>query len=505
MADHEEHVPQQSDDDGLLEGKAVSRREFLKIAGIAGAVVGVGGGLSGVLAACGSGTTTTSASSATTASTAAESTTTTAAATTSSSAPAESTTSTSAAATSGRDIKLGLVSPTTGALASFAIADNWWVDYAMKAVPDGIVGGDGQKHKIVIVKKDNQSDSNRAAQVAGDLINNDKVDLLMSSGSPDTVNPVADQAEAGQTPSISNFVPWQPFFFGRNQGTDKTFKYTYAHAIGLEDIVGNFLSIWNQISTNKKVGFLFANDADGVAWTDMKTGLPPAVKAAGYEYFLSDLYPVPTEDFTKYISDFKKNGCEIVCGTIISPDFSNFWKQAVQQGLKPKVLTIGKALLFPQTLDAIGPIAYNATVEWVWSPTWPFKDSITGATCQQLADDFMAKTGGEWTAPIAQYAKFEWAVDIYKRATDLENKDTVVDAIQKTKLDTCLGPIDFSSPISFADPAADKHPNLNVYKVPAGGGQWVKGTKFPFEIVGVANANNPELPVAAKVQEMQYS
>lgn len=491
MQDNEERKSHETQEAGLLERKAVSRREFLKLAGIGGATVAMGAGLGGLVAACGGTATTT---------TAAPATTTTAAGATTTAGPV-----TTAGPEAGRDIKLGLVSPKTGALASFALADDWWVDYANKAVPDGIVGGDGKKHKIVIVRADSQSDSNRAAQVAGDLINNDKVDMLLVSGSPDTVNPVADQAEANGTPCISNFVPWQPFFFGRKGTPDKPFKWTYTHAIGLEDIVGNFIAMWQQVTTNKKVGFLFANDADGAAWTDMTTGLPPAVKAAGYDYFLSDLYPVPTEDFTKYISDFKKNGCEIICGTIITPDFVNFWKQAVQQGLKPKVLTIGKALLFPQTLDAIGPIAYNATVEGVWKPTWPFKDSITGATCQQLADSYMAKTGGEWTAPIAQYAKFEWAVDIYKRAPNPDDKEGVVKAIQETKLDTCLGPIDFTAPVDMTDLNKSKHPVLNVYKVPVGGAQWVKGTKFTFEPTIVSNVNNPELQVEAKVQEMQYS
>jgi ribose transport system substrate-binding protein len=46
---------------GLLEGKTVSRRQFLKLAGIAGATIGVGAGLGGVVAACGGGTTTTTA------------------------------------------------------------------------------------------------------------------------------------------------------------------------------------------------------------------------------------------------------------------------------------------------------------------------------------------------------------------------------------------------------------------------------------------------------------
>ena len=44
---------------GLLKGNAVSRREFLKVAGVAGATVGAGARPGGLLAACGGSTTTT--------------------------------------------------------------------------------------------------------------------------------------------------------------------------------------------------------------------------------------------------------------------------------------------------------------------------------------------------------------------------------------------------------------------------------------------------------------
>ena len=146
----------------------------------------------------------------------------------------------------------------------FAKADDWWVDFALKtATPNGIIGGDGKKHMIQIKRADSQSDTNRASQVAGDLVTNSKVDLMMASGSPDTANPVADQCEALGCPSIANFVPWQPFYFGRGATPDKPFKWTYAQALGLEQIVANFITIWDQVQTNKKVGFLFANDSDG--------------------------------------------------------------------------------------------------------------------------------------------------------------------------------------------------------------------------------------------------
>jgi branched-chain amino acid transport system substrate-binding protein len=481
-----------------MEDKYVSRRDFLKIAGVAGATIGLGAGLGGVVAACGNGDETTT-------SVTAQATTTTGAVT--STTAGEPTTTISAGPEAGRDIILGLVSPSTGPLALFAKADDWWVKFALEtATPDGIIAGDGKLHKIQIKRTDSQSDSNRAAQVAGDLVTNEKIDMMMASGSPDTANPVADQCEALGCPSIANFVPWQPFYFGRGGTPDKPFKWTYAHALGLEDIVGNFIAMWGQVETNKKVGFLFANDADGAAWTDMATGLPPAVKGAGYEYFLPDLYTVGTEDYTKYISDFKKNGCEICCGTVITPDFVNFWKQSVQQGYNPKVLTIGKALLFPQTLDSLGegPFNYNMTVEGVWEPSWPYKDSITGMSCQEMADAYMAATNEQWTAPIAQYAKYEWAVDVFKRVKNLDDKEEIIAAVDTTKMGTCLGPIDFTAPVDIVDLAKSQHPVKNVYKCPVGGAQWIKGQKFGFEPVMVSNANHADLPVVAKVQPMAY-
>jgi len=288
MSDSREETPAEQDGLGLPGAKSVSRREFLKIAGIAGATVGVGAGLGGLISACGGGTTTTTATAGVT--TTAGGSTTTAAA---------STTTVSAAPEAGREIKLGLVTAKTGPLALFGQADDWWVGFAMAAQGDGFVCGDGKLHKFAVSVVDTQSDSNRAAQVAGDLVSNGKVDMLLSGGGPDTCNPTADQAEALGCPSISNMVPWQPFYYGRGGTPDKGFKWTYAQAVGLEDFVANFIAMWEQVTTNKKVGFIFANDADGVAWTDLKTGLPPAVEAAGYEYFLPDLFPVPTEDFTK--------------------------------------------------------------------------------------------------------------------------------------------------------------------------------------------------------------
>ena len=50
------------------------------------------------------------------------------------------------------------------------------------------------------------------------------------------------------------------------------------------------------------------------------------------------------------------------------------------------IATVAKALLFPQSLEALGDIGYGLSTECWWSPNHPFKSSLTGQTCQEIAD-----------------------------------------------------------------------------------------------------------------------
>ena len=67
---------------------------------------------------------------------------------------------------------------------------------------------------------------------------------------------------------------------------------------------------------------------------------------------------------------------------VIPPDFTTFWKQALQQGFKPKVASIGKAILFPVAVEALGKDGNNLSSEVWWSPNHPFKSSLTGMSAQ---------------------------------------------------------------------------------------------------------------------------
>ena len=473
--------------------KPLSRRDFLKVAAVAGATVGVAGGLGGLVAACGGTTTTTTA--ATTVTTVGPGTTTTAAATT-----------TTAGPEAGRAVKIGVTSPKTGVFAAFAQPMDYMVKRVSDSIGAGVVLGDGKMHPIQFVVVDTQSDSNRAAQVAGDLINNSKVDMVLSSGSPENVIPVADQCEALGTPSLSAYSPWQSFVFGRGGAMNKAFKWTFLHAMGVGDFIRADLTSIGLIPTNKKVGLLYPNNANGQSFADAKTGVPPLITKAGYTVVFSGVYPPGLEDFTTQITLFKKEGCEICMGTPSGPELSNFWKQALQQGYKPKVLVGGISLLFPAIPAAIGASITNACEELNWHKGWPYKSSFTGETCQQLADDYEKTTGQQWTQALGIYQKFEWAIDILKRATNVDDKETILTAITTTKMDTIQGPIDATAPIDPTGAPGKLHPHPNVYLTPVTSGQWVKGTgKWMFDLVQIGNTNWPNLPNTGTLQLMQYA
>jgi branched-chain amino acid transport system substrate-binding protein len=384
-------------------------------------------------------------------------------------------------------IRVGYVSPATGPLAGFAEADDFIIQGVQEIFSKGIVNN-GKNWSIEIISKDSQSNSNRAAEVAADLILRDEVDLILGAATPDTTNPVADQAEINEVPCITTDCPWQPYFFGRNGNPAVGFDYTYHFFWGLEDVIGSFLDIWGNSGVTKKVGALFPNDADGNAWGDANLGFPKPLAGAGYELTDPGRYQPLSDDFSSQISAFKSAGCEIVTGVMIPPDFATFWGQASQQGFSPKIVTVGKALLFPSVIESLGDRGIGLTSEVWWSPNHPFSSSLSGSNARQLAEGYTSSTGRAWTQPLGfRHALFEVVADVVSRAEDLEDAKAITTAIAATKLDTIVGKVDWSS-----------GPVKNVSKTPLVSGQWQKKNgALNLEIIANSNATN--IPITSEL------
>lgn len=391
----------------------------------------------------------------------------------------------------GAKIKLGYVSPQSGPLAAFSEAD--------KFILDGFAQSEAGKHFEVIVK-DSQSNPNRAADVARELVVEDEIDLMLVASTPETTNPVATTCEAEEVPCISTVAPWQPWFIGQqgnpgDPGSWERFYYSYHFFWGLEDIIAVFNAMWGQLDTNKSVGALYPNDGDGNAWGDPVVGFPPVLEKGGYSLTDTGRYQNLTDDFSAQINAFKQGNVEIVTGVPIPPDFTTFWTQAKQQGFTPKAASIGKAILFPQAVEALGEAGHNLSSEVWWSPSHPFSSSLTGQSSADLATGFTAATGRQWTQPIGfVHALFEMAANVMSRVEDTGDGDAVAEAIAATELASIVGRIAFDG--AGLPPFAA----ANVAKTPLVGGQWRLRDGGGYDLVIVDNSTAPDVPTGGVME-----
>lgn len=447
------------------EPRTLSRRTFLKMAATTAAALGAGATVGGFLAGCGDegpATSTSSASSQTSATVPPTTTITTAATTTSATASAEA----------GRPIKLGYVVPITGPLAPFASGAQWAKKHFEDAIGDGIILGDKKKHPFEVVLKDTQSNANRAGEITGDLVTTDKVDIVLAAGTPETVNPALAVCEGFGCPMISNWCEWHSFVA---QAPADGFKWGFTFAFDDVGTFLNFVEVLKQAETNKTLGLVLANDVDGITAAEWAPGI---FAGAGYEVVETDLYTPGAEDFTAQISTMKKAGCEVMVAAMLTPDFTTMWTQAHQQGFKPKVAFGHKGLIFPESVVALGEIGYNLCCAGTWTPRAKFVDSLTGMNCAEIADEYEAYSGQQWSEALIISALFEWSADLYKRLADVDNKEAVVDGIRSTNFRSILGSIDFTAPVD----ERSRHPHPNCTVPVQASGQWVKATSGKWQV-----------------------
>jgi branched-chain amino acid transport system substrate-binding protein len=387
-------------------------------------------------------------------------------------------------------IKLGYVTPQSGPLFTFGDADSFVIGRVQEKFKNGLEIG-GRAYPVEILAKDSQSDPERAGEVARQLID-DQVHLMLVSSAPETTNPVADACERAGVPCISTVTPYQPWFLARDPAPDpedpKPYRWTWHFYWGMEDLIGVFADMWGQVENNQVLGGLWPKDGDGESFS---RSFPAALRPQGYKIVDPGRYQGNTDSFKTEIQRFKDAGADILTGVPTPPDFATFWKQAGEEGYKPKIATVAKAALFPAFMEAMGNAA-GVSTSVSWSPMHPFTSSLTGEGAADLAEAFTAATGRQWTQPIGfAHALFEVAAHVVRKAGDVNDKQAMTDAIRATSLDTIVGHVDWTRKLADFP---------NVARTPLVGGQWRPGRTWPFELEIVSNATNPEIPATGTLQ-----
>lgn len=387
-----------------------------------------------------------------------------------------------------RPIKIGVVLPKTGVLAAFTEPEEFVYNGVQKIFANGVTIN-GMNHPVEFIRKDSQSSSDRAAEVAAELINSDHVDLMLAAHTADTCIPVSDQCEINGVPCCTCDDPVDSWFFGRSGDLEKGFQWTYHFFWDNDQLAAVYMGIWNEQPTNKTVGVLYPDDSDGIATVK---AFPPLLRLGGYNIVDPGRFTMLTTDYSRQIAKFKAANAEICTGVLPTPPFSVFWQQAAEQGYKPKICTIAKADLFPAGIKALGSRGLGQTTEVWWSPMHPFKSSLTGQTAAEFAEDWETQTGKEWTQPMGfEHALYEMAWNVLNRSKSLD-PGAIRDALRTTDLETIVGPIQFAK--------KQKFPNVSL--TPLVGGQWVHGKKWPYKLAIIFNGTYASIPKTASLQSL---
>jgi branched-chain amino acid transport system substrate-binding protein len=254
-----------------------------------------------------------------------------------------------------------------------------------------------------------------------------------------------------------------------------------------------YTHLWPQVKTNKKVGVMWPNDADGNA---IRAALGPLLQKAGYTVVDPGAYQDGTNDYSAQIAKFKAANCQIFNTFPIPPDFATFWKQAANQGYTKmvKIAQIAKTGLFPSQVTQLGALGNNLASACYWHPTWPYSSSLTGISSKHLADGYKAHSGKQWNQQEGpSLALFDVAAALLKASGNPKDKNAVIGALKKVKTETPVGVLDWTK----------SRPGIpwNVVPTPIPGGQWVKtGDKYKIDFVICEHSDDPRIPIGGHLR-----
>lgn len=395
---------------------------------------------------------------------------------------------------SGRTIKIGIVSPDTGPMAAFAEPTPFILNAVSNSLKN-VITVNGITHNFEFIVKDTQSNPNRAAEVTQDLILRDEVDIVLCYGGPENANPASDQCELNGVPCIASDLPIEPWFFGRSGDPKVGFEYTYCAFFDVPTYINAMYSFLEKLDTNKVIGGLWPNDADGIA---ISKEVINKFSSENYEVIDPGRFDLPASSYATQIASFKNGSADVVQGIMPPPAFTLFWNQCAQQGFQPKAVIAGKSSEYPASINPLGDKAIGISVPIWWTPNFPYHSSITGQSAKALADEYEKVEKRQWTAGIgSRHAMIEVIMDALSRTKDIDDPDSIRDALAATDIQTICGPINFNT---------GNLPNTSSMGLVTV--QWDKaaeGRPYPLDMVVVENTYHPKIAVERSPFPIPYN
>ncbi|WP_228988752.1 ABC transporter substrate-binding protein [Streptomyces sp. DH8] len=385
------------------------------------------------------------------------------------------------------------MAPLTGRLAPLGKP----LTYVLKALAPqlGHVRNGNRRYDVTVAVRDSRSDPGAARQAVHDLVTLDQAHIVLTMAGTQVLPAVAEACEELRIPCVSTTFPWQAYVHARGASPGHAFRWTYHFAWGLDDIAGVFARMWEQIDGPHTVGCLWNDDFQGTLLRHPEHGFAPVTSARGHA--LADLGPYrePATGFQTQIRRMRDHDTDIVTSAATTADLALFHHEARQAGLRPRLITCSRWLTYPHSQITTTPTvhteladAHIATLVY-WSPNHPYRSSLDGTTCADLAHAYQRDTGASWLQPLGlAHALVEIAHHVLSTADDPTEHAAIAHTLANATLSTIAGPLDWK-----------RGPTPNIALLRLVGGQWHPGPKGP-NLAIVTNHGAGDIPVTGGLQ-----
>jgi branched-chain amino acid transport system substrate-binding protein len=330
----------------------------------------------------------------------------------------------------------------------------------------GIKVGD-KTYKVKVVFYDDESKSERTAQLYEKLINEDKVSFLLGpygSGPTGTAAPIAEKYKI---PMIEANGAAESIF-------SKGYKYTFAVlSPGKNYLRGVIDAVLSQDPNVKTVAILGENEPFS---KEVAGGAADYAKEKGLQVVYQELYPTGTQDVSALLTNIKGQSPDILLGAGHLQDSLLIVKQAKDLGVSPKAMGFSVGPSSPEFRDNLKQNADYIFGATQWTEALKYNGDDQWKTPKAFGEAFRAKYTNYKVIPY-QVAESAAALVAYQHALQQAG------SLEPQKVRDAIAGLDF---MSFYGQIKFDERGVNIYKPMAVEQLQTDGKKYTVFPVDVA-------------------
>lgn len=339
---------------------------------------------------------------------------------------------------SNKPIKIGLSTPFSGVLTDYGVRLEKGAKLAVETINEqgGILG-----RKVELIVEDDKTDPATASLKAKKLVFNDKVDFLMGTIASSTTLAVINAIKGTKVPFFWVVEGEDKNCIAGQQ--DKTRKYVFGIGPTPEQKFEHFTSY---MLKNFGKTFYFVGSDYVFPHFVINTGKESLKKHGGITVG-EEYAPLGTTEWSSIVTKIEKANPDVLFSVVVGNDGIAFVKQAMNFGLKEKMVITGFPSFSPATYSGIADHA-----EGIYLPTC-YSELIDNPVNKEFVSRYKAKYNPKW--PIAEIANEGYsAVHIIKAGAEkagTTDPDNFVKAVEGLRLAAPQGEIRINPENHLAD------------------------------------------------------